>query len=79
MLSGFLGEDNFFNGVHVSFNIRSYSEVFDKVGILKTFAKFTAKRQYHSLFYLIEPRAIYRMSFLQKQVLSWFSDIFNNT
>ena len=43
MLSGFLGEEKFFNGVHVSFNIRSYSEVFDKEDILETFKKINRK------------------------------------
>ena len=51
MLSGFLGEEKFFNGVHVSFNIRSYSEVFYKVGILESFAKFTGKRQCPNLLF----------------------------
>ena len=51
MLSGFLGEEKFFNGVHVSFYTRSYSEEFEKVGILKTSAKFTGKRQYRSLLF----------------------------
>ena len=51
MLSGFLGEEEFFNGVHVSFNIRSYSEVFYKVGILESFAKFTGKRQCPNLLF----------------------------
>ena len=51
MLSGFLGEEKFFNGVHVSFYTRSYWELFEKVGILKTSATFTGKCQCRSLLF----------------------------
>ena len=79
MLSGFLGEEKFFNGVHVSFYTTSHSEVFDKVVILEISAKFTGKRQFWSLLFNRVAGHL-RWSFLRKQVFSCeFSDIFDNT